>query len=86
MFRTAAVLLLAAGPAAAADPPDFERHVVGLLGRSGCSAGACHGSFQGKGGLAALACSATTPAKDYQALTRGGGGRRLDRGRAPTAA
>ena len=30
---------------------DFERHVVGLFGRLGCNAGACHGSFQGRGGL-----------------------------------
>ena len=30
---------------------DFERHIMGLFGRLGCSAGSCHGSFQGKGGL-----------------------------------
>ncbi len=34
-------------------PPsvDFDRHVASLLGRLGCSAGSCHGSFQGRGGL-----------------------------------
>ena len=30
---------------------DFQRQVVPLLGRLGCSAAKCHGSFQGKGGF-----------------------------------
>ena len=30
---------------------DFEHHVAGLLGKLGCSSGACHGSFQGRGGF-----------------------------------
>ena len=30
---------------------DFERHVMGLLSKSGCNAGSCHGSFQGKNGF-----------------------------------
>ncbi len=33
------------------EAPDFQRHVVPLLGRLGCNGRACHGSFQGKGGL-----------------------------------
>ena len=83
MFRTAVLLLLlSVSSAGAADPlagpPDFERHVVGLLNRSGCSAGACHGSFQGKGGLR-LSLFASDPASDFLALTRGGGGRRINR-------
>lgn len=32
-------------------PPDFQRHVVPLLGRLGCNGRACHGSFQGQGGF-----------------------------------
>ena len=82
MSRTAALLLLL-GPAPAvaaalpAGPADFERHVVGLLGKAGCSAGACHGSFQGKGGLR-LSLFASDPAADHLALTRGGGGRRVN--------
>ena len=39
---------------AAADAPaapDFQRHVVPLLGRLGCNGRACHGSFQGQGGF-----------------------------------
>lgn len=33
------------------DVPDFQRHVVPLLGRLGCNGRACHGSFQGRGGM-----------------------------------
>ena len=31
--------------------PDFQRHVMPLLGRLGCNGRTCHGSFQGKGGF-----------------------------------
>ncbi|MBT5017597.1 MAG: DUF1549 domain-containing protein [Planctomicrobium sp.] len=31
--------------------PDFQRHVVPLLGRLGCNSRNCHGSFQGRGGF-----------------------------------
>jgi hypothetical protein len=55
---------------------DFERHVVPLLGRLGCAAGSCHGSFQGKGGLR-LSLFGHAPERDYQALTRDGSSRRL---------
>tara|TARA_R110002049_G_scaffold2750_10_gene22421 strand:+ start:55457 stop:58279 length:2823 start_codon:yes stop_codon:yes gene_type:complete len=33
------------------ESPDFQKHVVPLLGRLGCNGRACHGSFQGRGGL-----------------------------------
>jgi hypothetical protein len=56
----------------------FGRHVASLLGTMGCNAGACHGSFQGKGGLR-LSLFGHSPAEDYLALTRGGLGRRVDR-------
>jgi len=55
---------------------DFERHVQGLLGRLGCNSGACHGSFQGKGGLY-LSLFGYSPEKDYVAFTRTGMGRRI---------
>ena len=29
--------------------PDFQKHVMPLLGRLGCNGRACHGSFQGRG-------------------------------------
>ena len=31
--------------------PDFQRHVIPLLGRLGCNGRTCHGSFQGQGGF-----------------------------------
>ncbi len=34
-----------------AEIPDFQKHVVPLLGRLGCNGRACHGSFQGRGGF-----------------------------------
>lgn len=40
-----------ADAAASDEVPDFQRHVVPLLGRLGCSGRACHGSFQGQGGF-----------------------------------
>lgn len=35
----------------AKETPNFQRHVVPLLGRLGCNGRACHGSFQGRGDL-----------------------------------
>src|SRR4051794_33250258 len=55
---------------------DFERHIMGLLGRMGCNSGSCHGSFQGKGGLR-LSLFGYDPARDYNAITREANGRRL---------
>lgn len=31
--------------------PDFQRHVLPMLGRLGCNGRTCHGSFQGQGGF-----------------------------------
>ena len=31
--------------------PDFQRHVLPLMGRLGCNSRSCHGSFQGQGGF-----------------------------------
>ena len=33
------------------EEPNFQRHVMPLLGRMGCNGRACHGSFQGRGGF-----------------------------------
>ena len=35
----------------AGEVPDFQQHVVPLLGKLGCNGRACHGSFQGRGGF-----------------------------------
>ncbi len=69
-----ATALLAAP--AAADAPQFGRHVTPVLYRLGCSAGACHGAFAGKGGFR-LSLFAGAPEDDYQNV-RGPFGRRLD--------
>ncbi len=87
--RGTALLFLAASVSpAAADPivlpnktelreVSFERHVAPLLGRYGCNAGTCHGSFQGKGGLR-LSLFGYSSDLDYAALTRDGLGRRVN--------
>ncbi len=62
---------------AALEEVDFERHVAGLLGKLGCSAGNCHGSFQGKGGLR-LSLFGHDPQADFFSLTRGAVGRRIN--------
>src|SRR5271157_4980098 len=92
VLRTALALLavMAARPASAAEPkplrlPDasvlprveFDRHVASLFGRLGCNAGSCHGSFQGRGGLN-LSLFGHDPARDFDALTHGAQGRRVN--------
>src|SRR5262245_14212928 len=57
---------------------NFERHVASLLGKMGCNAGACHGSFQGKGGFR-LRLFRNSPQQDYDAITRQSMGRRINR-------
>lgn len=56
---------------------DFERHIMGVLGRAGCATGNCHGSFQGKGGLR-LSLFGFEPERDYFALTRDSMARRIN--------
>jgi hypothetical protein len=55
----------------------FNEHVLPILSRAGCNAGACHASQYGKGGFK-LSVFASQPDQDYQALTRDNFGRRLD--------
>jgi Protein of unknown function (DUF1549)/Protein of unknown function (DUF1553) len=55
---------------------DFDRHVAGLFGRLGCNTGACHGSFQGRGGFQ-LSLFGHDPVGDYRSLTRDAMGRRV---------
>ena len=47
-----------------------------LLSKAGCNAGACHGNFNGKGGLR-LSLRGDDPVFDLQVLTRDGLGRRV---------
>ena len=57
---------------------DFERHVMGLLSKTGCNSGSCHGSFQGKNGFR-LSLFGYEPSLDHASLTRDNLGRRIDR-------
>ncbi len=66
-----------AWPVAAAEPVDFERHVMGLLSKAGCNAGSCHGSFQGKNGFR-LSLFGFDPDRDFISLTRDNFGRRVN--------
>jgi hypothetical protein len=73
----AMALLLALPDAPGVAETDFERHVAPLLGRLGCNAGSCHGSFQGRGGLG-LSLFGHDPERDHRALTHDGMGRRIN--------
>ncbi len=48
---------------------DFERHIMGLLGKMGCNASACHGSFKGKGGFR-LSLFGYDVEKDFAAVSQ----------------
>lgn len=51
------------------ESPDFQRHVIPLLGRLGCNGRSCHGSFQGQGGFQ-LSLFGYDFKTDHQALTK----------------
>lgn len=58
--------------------PLFSRHVVPLLSKLGCNAGACHGMVQGKGGLR-LSLFGVDPVADHERFLKEESGRRLNR-------
>jgi hypothetical protein len=60
--------------AATDEIPDFQKHIVPLLGRLGCNGRACHGSFQGRGGFQ-LSLFGYDFKSDYQSLLDAGSGR-----------
>lgn len=55
----------------------FSRHVVPLLSKLGCNAGACHGAVKGQNGFR-LTLFGADPALDHFRITREFGGRRLN--------
>jgi hypothetical protein len=55
---------------------NFRNHVLPILTKSGCNAGACHGAAAGKGGLK-LSLRGYDPDTDYKVLTRQASGRRI---------
>lgn len=54
----------------------FRNHVLPILTKRGCNAGACHGAAAGKGGLK-LSLRGFDPDSDYLVLTRQASGRRV---------
>jgi len=52
------------------ETPDFQKHIVPLLGRLGCNGRACHGSFQGQGGFRLSLFGYDFP-MDHENLTKG---------------
>ncbi|MCI0682177.1 MAG: DUF1549 and DUF1553 domain-containing protein [Gemmataceae bacterium] len=56
--------------------PHFVRDVLPVLTKSGCNAGACHGSFQGRGGFR-LSLLGFDPQFDHAALVAEARGRRI---------
>lgn len=51
----------------AGSAPDFQKHIVPMLGRLGCNAAKCHGSFQGQAGFRLSLFGFDFPA-DHKAL------------------
>src|SRR5262245_3527106 len=72
------VPLLLLAPSAAPESVSFRREVVPALTRSGCNAGACHGTPTGKNGFR-LSLRGYDPQLDHHTLTREFAGRRTDR-------
>jgi len=56
----------------------FRNHVIPMMTRVGCNAGACHGALAGKGGLK-LSLRGYDPEADHFVLTRQALGRRVNR-------
>jgi len=63
---------------ASAQPVDFVREVVPILGKIGCNAGTCHGSQAGRAGFK-LSLRGYDPLFDYRALVDDVSGRRFNR-------
>lgn len=72
----ACLWMIAATETASAEGVSFVRDVVPVLTRAGCNGGACHGSFQGRGGFA-LSLLGFDPAADFESLVNAARGRRI---------
>ena len=57
--------------------PNFRNHIIPILTRTGCNAGACHGALAGKGGMK-LSLRGYDPETDWFVLTRQALARRVD--------
>ena len=63
--------------ASAADPVDFDTRIMPILTKSGCNAGACHGSARGRGGFK-LSLYGSDPQADHEAIAWQLEGRRVN--------
>lgn len=63
--------------AAAGVPIDFDTHIMPVLTKSGCNAGACHGAALGQGGFK-LSLWGQLPEEDYSAIVSELEGRRVN--------
>jgi hypothetical protein len=54
----------------------FTRDVIPILTKAGCNSGACHGSFQGRGGFR-LSLLGYDSAADYESIVKAARGRRV---------
>ena len=73
----AALLICLAVVGAEASPVDFDTHIVPVLTKGGCNAGACHGAAAGRGGFN-LSLLGSDPARDYAAIVYELEGRRIN--------
>ncbi len=55
----------------------FRHHVLPVISKEGCNAGACHGALAGKGGFR-LSLRGYDPPKDFYTIARETGGRRIE--------
>jgi hypothetical protein len=79
IFASVLLLLGTTGSSAsAADAPlDFNVHILPVLTKAGCNAGACHGAATGQGGFK-LSLLGYAPDLDHASITRELGARRID--------
>lgn len=71
------LLLFSSQSAAAETRLEFQRDIEPVLTKAGCNSGACHGSFQGRGGLR-LSLLGYDPVADHETLFLSGRGRRVN--------
>jgi hypothetical protein len=80
-IRPLFAVVLATGPLAVTaggqEPVNFRQEAAAVLSRGGCNQGACHGNLNGKGGFK-LSLRGEAPDRDWETLTHGQMGRRLN--------
>jgi hypothetical protein len=77
VLAVALLLVVSATPLRGDEPVSFRNDVMAVLSRAGCNQGTCHGNLHGKGGFK-LSLRGQDTEFDYNALTRGMLGRRVD--------